>query len=323
MNRFGDKGGASRFFKQCNFKNNDFLFCYLCAKSNNKELWESNYNNALNVNQTLRNTKATKEFIALKNVTESLKEKADHLVKNVANLCDLCVTNFVQEVVEINNLDSKKEQLIHTQVFTQDYKKCILLQNLVSYVETMESIDTTPITQNLLRLFGYALIVIENYIKKDTKEKGEQKLESTRFIYQPKASKSERNKGLKGFEEKQMAWSNQAKAELKRGNIEFADDTKMHNKVQSRVNFHPTVKPIKLMQYLVRLVTPPNGKVLDPFCGSGTTGVACKLEEFDFIGLEQDAEYCKIAQARIDNYVEEEEDELKIIEKIEGQLSLF
>ena len=61
--------------------------------------------------------------------------------------------------------------------------------------------------------------------------------------------------------------------------------------------------------------------VTDPFCGSGTTGVACKLEEFDFVGLEQDAEYCKIAQARIDNYVEEEE--LKIIEKIEGQLSLF
>jgi site-specific DNA-methyltransferase (adenine-specific) len=128
---------------------------------------------------------------------------------------------------------------------------------------------------------------------------------NVRFQYIAKASKSERNKGLEGFEAKQMAWSNQAKAELKRGNTEFADDTKMHNKVQERLNFHPTVKPIKLMQYLVRLVTPPNGIVLDPFCGSGTTGVACKLEGFDFIGLEQDTEYCKIAQARIDNYVEE------------------
>ena len=59
------------------------------------------------------------------------------------------------------------------------------------------------------------------------------------------------------------------------------------------------------MQYLVRLVTPPNGIVLDPFCGSGTTGVACKLEGFDFVGLEQDAEYSKIAQARIKNYVED------------------
>jgi len=78
-------------------------------------------------------------------------------------------------------------------------------------------------------------------------------------------------------------------------------------------NIHSTVKPIKLMQYLVRLVTPPNGIVLDPFCGSGTTGIACKLEGFEFVGLEQDAEYCKIAQARIDNYVEDKKESKKSI----------
>lgn len=53
------------------------------------------------------------------------------------------------------------------------------------------------------------------------------------------------------------------------------------------------------------MVTQPNGIVLDPFCGSGTTGIACKLEGFQFVGMEQDPEYCKIAQARIDNYIEE------------------
>lgn len=68
-------------------------------------------------------------------------------------------------------------------------------------------------------------------------------------------------------------------------------------------NFHPTVKPIKLMQYLVKMITPPNGIVLDPFCGSGTTGVACKIDGFNFVGLEQDAEYAKIAEARINNYI--------------------
>jgi len=151
---------------------------------------------------------------------------------------------------------------------------------------------------------------------------------ASRFFYIAKASKSERNKGLEGFDAKQMAWSNQAKAELKRGNIEFADDTKMHNKVQERVNFHPTVKPIKLMQYLVRLVTPPNGIVLDPFVGSGTTGIACKLEGFNFVGLEQDIEYCKIAEARIKNYANEPDENIRIvennkIEKTETQLSLF
>jgi len=65
------------------------------------------------------------------------------------------------------------------------------------------------------------------------------------------------------------------------------------------------------MQYLVRLVTPLNGKVLDPFCGSGTTGIACKLEGFDFVGLEQDPEYCKIAEARITNFTEDPEEVYK------------
>jgi len=81
-------------------------------------------------------------------------------------------------------------------------------------------------------------------------------------------------------------------------------------------NIHSTVKPIKLMQYLARLITPPNGKVLDPFCGSGTTGIACKLEGFEFVGMEQDAEYTKIAQARIENYKEEKE-EIKVLQQQE------
>lgn len=132
---------------------------------------------------------------------------------------------------------------------------------------------------------------------------------ASRFFYCAKASKSERNKGLEGFEEKPLAFSNQAKAELKRGNTNYdGGDSKGHgNKIRQLKNFHPTVKPVKLMQYLVRLITPPNGKVLDPFCGSGTTGVACKLEGFEFVGMEQDPEYTKIAEARILNYTEEKE----------------
>lgn len=130
---------------------------------------------------------------------------------------------------------------------------------------------------------------------------------ASRFFYVAKASQKERNKGLEDFDKKPLAFSNQAKAELARGNTEFADETKMHNKVQFRANNHPTIKPIKLMQYLVRLVTPPNGVVLDPFMGSGTTGIACKLEGFDFVGMEQDENYHKIAQARIENYVDEEQ----------------
>jgi hypothetical protein len=62
---------------------------------------------------------------------------------------------------------------------------------------------------------------------------------------------------------------------------------------------HPTMKPTALMQYLCRLVTPPGGTVLDPFCGSGSTGKAAMLEGFNFVGMEREAEYVEIARRRI------------------------
>lgn len=66
-----------------------------------------------------------------------------------------------------------------------------------------------------------------------------------------------------------------------------------------RGNHHPTVKPVELMRWLVRLVTPPNGICLDPFTGSGTTGMACRYEQRQFIGIEREEEYVRIAEARI------------------------
>ena len=75
--------------------------------------------------------------------------------------------------------------------------------------------------------------------------------------------------------------------------------TQLKISVSDGSNFHSTVKPTALMQYLVRLVTPKGGTCLDPFMGSGSTGKACKLEGFEFIGIELDPEYCKIAKARI------------------------
>lgn len=117
---------------------------------------------------------------------------------------------------------------------------------------------------------------------------------ASRFFYCAKAGKAERNAGLDGFEEKQQSptW----------GDIGAVDGNprKPNNgAVQTAKNTHPTVKPISLMAYLVRLVTPPAGTVLDPFLGSGTTGCAAALEGFDFIGIEREADYIAIAEARI------------------------
>ena len=74
---------------------------------------------------------------------------------------------------------------------------------------------------------------------------------------------------------------------------------KANKKDRGEGNNHPTVKPTDLMRYLVRLVTPPNGVVLDPFMGSGSTGKACVLEGFNFIGIDRNKEYVAIAKTRI------------------------
>lgn len=68
---------------------------------------------------------------------------------------------------------------------------------------------------------------------------------------------------------------------------------------------HPTVKPLALMQWLARLVCPPGGLILDPFMGSGSTGVACVREGFNFVGMELDADYARAAQARIQHAIEQ------------------
>lgn len=77
---------------------------------------------------------------------------------------------------------------------------------------------------------------------------------------------------------------------------------KTSKKERGEGNNHPTVKPIALMAYLCRLVTPPNGIVLDPFMGSGSTGIAAQNEGFDFIGIEREESYFKIASNRIEDH---------------------
>lgn len=74
---------------------------------------------------------------------------------------------------------------------------------------------------------------------------------------------------------------------------------KASRKERGEGNNHPTVKPVALIRWLVRLVTPPNGLVLDPFVGSGTTGIACLAEGKRFVGIEKQPEYVEIAKRRI------------------------
>lgn len=113
--------------------------------------------------------------------------------------------------------------------------------------------------------------------------------EWARFFYCPKTAKSERNQGLVEFDDKQYSHDGRKKS---------IENPYQRNKSISK-NSHPTVKPVELMKYLCRLVTPKGGTVLDPFMGSGSTGMAAKDEGFNFIGIEREKEYFKISEQRI------------------------
>jgi site-specific DNA-methyltransferase (adenine-specific) len=121
---------------------------------------------------------------------------------------------------------------------------------------------------------------------------------AARFFYCAKTSKKDRNEGLENEPDRILAMSNQAKAELERGNMHEGNSGFDTAKIYK--NNHPTVKPTELMRYLCRLVTPPGGTVLDPFMGSGSTGKAAMLEGFKFVGIEMDESYHTIAKARIE-----------------------
>ena len=111
---------------------------------------------------------------------------------------------------------------------------------------------------------------------------------ASRFFYCAKASKKERNMGLEDAEP----------TTVDDGRNKPIDNPFLRGKTL-RQNTHPTVKPVKLMEYLITLVTPPNGIVLDPFFGSGTTGVAAVNLGFNYIGIELDEQYVEIARRRI------------------------
>lgn len=121
-----------------------------------------------------------------------------------------------------------------------------------------------------------------------------------RYFYCAKATKKDRDEGLEDFQEKSVyERTNVGEGKNVAGGYAGASG--------SARNFHPTVKPTTLMQYLIRLVAPKGAVILDPFMGSGSTGKAVMYENkernanYDFIGIEMNPEYCEIAKARI-NY---------------------
>jgi DNA modification methylase len=129
---------------------------------------------------------------------------------------------------------------------------------------------------------------------------------AARFFYCAKASKKDRDEGLEGFEERE------------RPTMGNGIGGQPNQEIQNNRNHHPTVKPTDLMRYLCRLVTPPNGVILDPFLGSGSTGKAAMYEGFRFLGFEMEPQYIEIATARIEHAIEQKDKQ-----KTEQENTLF
>jgi len=125
----------------------------------------------------------------------------------------------------------------------------------------------------------------------DACAEGRPRLAPSRFLYTPKASRSERDAGCENLPRRALDLFPKAQREGKKA-------------AQVR-NPHPTVKPLELMRWLVRLLCPPGGLVLDPTVGSGTTGAAAVLEGRCFIGIELEPAYLEIAAARIAHHAQQ------------------
>lgn len=133
-----------------------------------------------------------------------------------------------------------------------------------------------------------ANVILDTY----TAELLDEQSDASRFFYVAKASKRDRNEGLEGLEAKAA------------GSLNMRTDAhSVANGMETKPaqNFHPTVKPTSLMEYLIKLVTPPNGLVLDPFTGSGSTGKAALLNGFRFVGCELTEDYIPIIEGRLNH----------------------
>ncbi|KKL06959.1 hypothetical protein LCGC14_2590830, partial [marine sediment metagenome] len=124
---------------------------------------------------------------------------------------------------------------------------------------------------------------------------------ASRFFYCAKTSRKERNMGMEDCEDKLLARFGGAQGAENRSEKEYLQKSIGLNRVAVVKNNHPTVKPLALMKYLCTLLKMPSAGqiILDPFLGSGTTGMACKELGINFIGIEKEPEYCEIAVKRI------------------------
>jgi len=202
--------------------------------------------------------------------------------------------------VTLSELRKLAETLIETmQRFAVEFSSAFehekLYENgsLVRCVGTSAPIDITTIIVNRWRSDGSVDAIMFDITPANV-DHGEV-VSGNRFNYCAKPSRKERDYGCDDLPMRsagEVTFREEGSAGLKSPRAGAG-------RTEGGKNFHTTVKPIELMRWLIRLVTPPGGTVIDPFLGSGTTGIAAVLEGFNFIGIEKEADYFELASHRV------------------------
>lgn len=177
---------------------------------------------------------------------------------------------------------------------------------LAGFPETASHGKIYPHHNDIRKDYNYSSLTYKGWRENKTERGFDDRGSAARFFYCAKASKRDRDEGCGELEER-------ARQTMGSGIGMQPDQNKGNNR-----NHHPTVKPTELMRYLCRLITPPNGLILDPFTGSGSTGKAAILEGFSFLGFEMEPQYIEIATARIEYAIEQ-----KSKQKTEQENTLF
>ena len=287
----GDTGSAARFFYCAPQDEFDLLFCR--AKSIIEVL-----NITIGGEQcNLRNASIAEPSLSLSNQTVAsvLSDAVILVSRGAMRLSDLMGLSMI---VTANELETLLTSLI-TAILS--IENGVLLEpppgkpipngTLVSIAEIKKPTDITTIMISRWKSDGFVEPVTLS-ITPNNMAVGGADLPS-RFKYCAKASKRDRDEGLDDLDE--------VRCGAMEANVDDGDflTSGGNQRQHTAKNFHPTVKPTALMRWLVRLITPPDGVVLDPFAGSGSTGKAAILEGFDFIGIELDPDYYEIAKRRI------------------------
>jgi len=248
---FGDSGGASRFFKCCNFDPDELL---LCRAKTILRAWNPNLASIAESSSSLQS----------QSVVFALRDAVILASHGARQLSDYRAPTTPVTVSELENLfESVIAMTLNLELGLSPESReiePIQFHGLASSVVPHEPTGTMTTTANLSKSVGSVVVAMSDTMPPNT-EVGEK---VSRFRYCSKASRRERTCG---------------------GEIE---------------NRHPTVKPLSLMRWLCRLVKMPESTIiLDPFCGSGTTGMAAVMEGASFIGVEKDPDHAELARERI------------------------